>query len=171
MEKSVISIVAIVFILGAVFLAAQSTIEGTGRSNIVPDDSGGQNQITTPVPGDGRDKVCFPEICVNVEVADTPDKRSLGLMFRESLGGNEGMLFIFPNEGIYPFWMKNTLIPLDMIWVNGDMKIVHIEHAVPCVTETCPSYRPANPAKYVVEVNAGFTDEKGIEIGDIVSID
>ncbi len=174
MEKSIISFLAVAVILGAVFIVAQSTIETIKDPALVLNGeiSGDSEpeQTNQPNSDDKGTDVCFPEACVNVELADSSEKRSMGLMFRENLGENEGMLFIFENEGTHSFWMKNTLIPLDIIWVNGNMEIVHIEYAVPCITQSCPSYRPAKSAKYVVEVNAGFTNEKGIEIGDIVSI-
>ena len=86
-------------------------------------------------------------------------------MFRESL--NRGMLFVFETQDIYPSWMKNTLIPLYIIWIDKDFKVVHIEHAVPC-NDTCPSYVPEKKALYVLEANAGFADN--IIVGDSLSI-
>lgn len=114
-------------------------------------------------------QVCFSEKCVEVEIVNTPETRQKGLMFRESLGENEGMLFIFEEEGLYPFWMKNTLIPLDIIWISQDMQIVDIKTAVPCNEDPCPNYSPSGKALYVLEVNAGFAERKGIEIGDEVN--
>ena len=115
--------------------------------------------------------VCFSEKCVNVEIADEYSERQIGLMFREELPENSGMLFIFENSNEYRFWMKNTLIPLDVIWISEDMKIVDIQNAVPCVEEPCEVYRPREKALYVLEVNAGFAEENGIEIGDEVKIE
>src|SRR3989344_7461514 len=80
-------------------------------------------------------EVCFQNSCVNVEVSDSPEERARGLMYRESLGENEGMLFIFEDEEIYPFWMKNTLILLDIIWISSDLIIVDIKKVVPCAEE------------------------------------
>lgn len=120
---------------------------------------------------DNSNRVCFSDKCVNVEVVDTPAEREIGLMFRKSLGEDEGMLFIFENSGNYPFWMKNTLIPLDMIWINSDFKIVEIQTAVPCTQEPCGVYGGKELAKYVVEVNAGFAEKNWIKVGDGVKID
>lgn len=79
---------------------------------------------------------------LNVEIADNDEKRRTGLMNRKSLDKNNGMFFIFQNEDIYPFWMKNTLISLDMIWINSDKEVVYIkENAPPCLSQTyCQTY-------------------------------
>ncbi len=104
-----------------------------------------------------------------VEVADTPIKRTIGLMNRTSLPEKSGMLFIFDQEGIQGFWMKNTLISLDMIFISSDKKIVHIQRkAQPCKTLDCQSYTSIKPAKYVVEINGGLADKLGIDEGEKV---
>jgi uncharacterized protein len=108
---------------------------------------------------------------VNVEIADTAKERAQGLMFRENLGESEGMLFVFEGENYHSFWMKNTLIPLEMIFINENLEIVDIKHAVPCKIDPCANYRPAEPAGYVLEVNEGFSAENGISIGDRVLMD
>lgn len=111
--------------------------------------------------------VCFvteDEKCINAEIADTPEKRERGLMNGEGLDQNNGMLFVFPEEGQYPFWMKNMKFPIDIIWINRDYRIVHIEKdAQPC-RESCKSYYPKDKAIYVVEVNANFTEIWGIRV-------
>ena len=104
---------------------------------------------------------------VNIEIADEYDELRKGLMFRESLAEDSGMLFIFEDEMIRSFWMKNTLIPLDLIFIDEDFVIVNIrENAVPCEEDPCPTYNSKEPAKYVLEVNAGYVEEQGIKIGD-----
>jgi len=108
---------------------------------------------------------------VRAEVVDTPPAMERGLMFRESLPQNEGMLFVFERTGVYPFWMKNTLIPLDIVWLDEDWRIVSIAASVPpCRADPCPSYPPSGPARYVVEVNGGFTRTHGIARGDRVVV-
>ncbi len=112
-------------------------------------------------------RICFGKTCVDLEIADTESSRARGLMFREDLPENSGMLFVFPEEGIYSFWMKNTLLSLDMIWLDKDLKVVQIKSSVPvCATPECPSYDPQVKAKYVLEVNAGFALRHGILIND-----
>ena len=105
-------------------------------------------------------------IGLNVEIADDNEERSNGLMFRENLKENEGMIFIFDDEDAVSFWMKNTLIPLDMIFVNKNLEIVDIKTAVPCKKDPCTLYSPSEPAIYVVEVNAGFAEKNSINVGD-----
>ena len=111
------------------------------------------------------------EITVNVEVADTPQKQSQGLMFRENLKWDHGMLFIFDSESVLSFWMKDTLIPLDMIFVDETFRIINIiDNALPCKIEPCPDHSSEKPVKYVLEVNAGFVETNDIEAGDFISI-
>jgi uncharacterized membrane protein (UPF0127 family) len=120
-------------------------------------------QYATP-----RGEVVFADRTrVAVEIADTDELRQRGLMFRETLAPNEGMVFIFPETGDYPFWMKNTLIPLDMIWVDASRRVVAIAHSVPpCKADPCPSYPPNARSLYVVEVVAGFAKSHAVVVGD-----
>jgi len=118
-----------------------------------------------------QNQVCFGQRCFSVELAKTEAEREKGLMDREELGKNKGMLFIFDKEGVYPFWMKNTLIPLDMIWIGQNQKVVFIsQNAQPCKTLICPIINPSAKAKYVLEINAGISGEAGIKLGDEVKI-
>lgn len=88
----------------------------------------------------------------NLEIADEHKERRDGLMFRESLAEDAGMLFVFDETKIYPFWMKNTLIPLYMIWISEDLEILEVQHAIPCEQEVCPQYVPSEMARYVLEI-------------------
>lgn len=104
---------------------------------------------------------------IYVEIADNPFEQSKGLMYRNNLDWNSGMLFVFDNERVQSFWMKNTLIPLDMIFIDKNHRIVDIkENTQPCKIQNCPSYISKQPAKYVLEVNAGYAKENYINIGD-----
>ena len=119
--------------------------------------------------GQNNPEVCFKDVCIQVEIADTRLERQQGLMFREYLEENQGMLFIFEDEDTHSFWMKDTLIALDMIWINSSYHIVHIEQAAPCKTENCRLYKPPKAARYVLEVNKEFTEENNIKIGDVIT--
>jgi len=117
-----------------------------------------------------KTEVCFDGGCIDAEIARTPDQRATGLMFQKSLPKDSGMLFVFDAEGVYPFWMKNTLIPLDILWIDSDSRIVFIARdAQPCTT-TCQNIEPGVAAKYVLEINAGISEAKGIKVGDSVRI-
>lgn len=97
-----------------------------------------------------------------LEVSRTKSERELGLMYRESMQYNEGMLFIFDDVNRHRFWMKNTLIPLDILWLNEEKEIIHFETAAPCYAEPCDIYGPETDSLYVVELPAGsFVEEVG----------
>ncbi len=116
-------------------------------------------------------EVCFllkDRRCINAEVVDTPEKRQLGLMYREGLKEDEGMLFVFPKEDYYAFWVKNMKFPIDIIWIDGNYKIVHIERNVQPCDKLCKSYSPQEKAEYVLEVMANFTILQGIAVNSTV---
>jgi hypothetical protein len=104
-----------------------------------------------------------------VEIADTPSKRALGLQYRRDLAPDRGMIFLFPVESIQSFWMKNTPLPLDMIFINRDLKIVGIvERTVPFSLDS----RSVNaPSQFVLEINGGLAKRHGINAGDSVRFD
>lgn len=110
---------------------------------------------------------------ISAEVADTLDKRAKGLMFRSSLSREQGMLFVFPKLGYWTFWMKNTLIPLDILWMNETGTILHLETHVPICLKTddsCPRYSSHRESRYVLEINAGMAQELGLRPGQQLSI-
>ena len=107
-----------------------------------------------------------------VEIADTREKQALGLMFRDEMPADQGMLFIFPNEAPRSFWMKNTRIPLDIMYFDKDLIMVSISaDTQPCRVSRCPSYPSSAPAKYVLELNAGTASELGVGPGDRLTIE
>ncbi len=109
-----------------------------------------------------------PDISFNVEIADTADSRNLGLMRRASLAEGAGMLFVFDSDVTRYFWMKNTLIPLDILYIATNGTIVDIQTMQPCAKEPCPTYPSKAKAQYALEINAGEAQEKGIAIGQTV---
>ena len=105
------------------------------------------------------------------EIADTPEKHARGLMFRRCLKDGYGMLFVFPDEEVRSFWMKNTLIPLDMIFLNGDRQVVDLFSSVPpCRSADCPSYTSALPARYVLEIAGGLAKKLKLQVGDKIFV-
>jgi hypothetical protein len=104
---------------------------------------------------------------VIVELAKTPASQQQGLSDRKSLGPNQGMLFIFPQDEPHQFWMKDMNFPLDIIWLNKDGKILGI--ATDVATSTFPNTIPSpGPIRQVLEVNAGYTQKYGLSIGDFI---
>ena len=147
--KKLIYILLIVIII-AIYLFPQNGVNNVG-TDLKP--------ISTTV--------CIESNCFDVEIADTPQKREIGLMNRKNMLADDGMFFIFEKEGIHNFWMKNTLIPLDIIWIDMNDKIIFIQkNAQPCKVEQCESFGPNQKAKYVLEINSGLAEEMGIEAGN-----
>lgn len=105
---------------------------------------------------------------VTVEVADGPEERARGLMFREGLRDGEGMLFVFERDGLHPFWMRNVRFPIDIVWLDSDGRVVHLETDVPpCPGPPCPLYTPRVFARYVLEVGA---NSARVRLGDRVRV-
>lgn len=101
------------------------------------------------------------------EIADTPEKHSRGLMFRRGIADNYAMLFIFADEDYRSFWMKNTLISLDIIYLNQGRQIVDMFTSVPpCCGDPCPAYPSKFPARYVLEIKGGLAKKLKLKIGD-----
>lgn len=128
--------------------------------------------LITDYNGLKQSNVCFKDSCFNVELARTSQERVSGLMFKQSLDSDKGMLFIFHKEGEYSFWMKNMLIPLDIIWIDKNEKVVWIEENIqPCLEQECESIKSDQKAKYVLELNADTVDRINLKIGDELVFD
>jgi len=131
-------------------------------------------QTNTPIYNYEVRKITIDDIVLDVEIADDGKKIERGLMFREMLPENRGMLFIFDEERKYQFWMMNMKFNIDMIWLDANGKVVHIvEAAEPCIdaahTSLC-TYSPDEPARYVLEVNSGFVQRYGINEDSVMRI-
>ena len=103
----------------------------------------------------------------HVEIADTPRKQQLGLMHRKSMPADHGMLFVFPDERERNFWMKNTLIPLDIVYADAKGKVVSVKPMQPMDETAVPS---DGDAKYAVEINQGAARRAGVKAGDVLVI-
>ena len=99
---------------------------------------------------------------IQAELAQTPDERSTGLMFRTAMGANEGMLFAFEQAGTQCFWMKNTLLPLSIAFVADDGSVVNIDEMKP---QTLDSHCSTRPVRFVLEMNQGWFAKRGIKAG------
>ena len=121
----------------------------------------------------GSGEVEFPKqnITIAVEIAETEDQKSKGLMFKEQLPTNKGMLFVYEQEKILSVWMKNTLIPLDILFVSEQGVIVSIfKNAQPCMKVPCKIYRSKKSVTYILEINAGLVDKNNIRVGQRLKI-
>lgn len=107
-------------------------------------------------------------VLVDVEVADSPEERTTGLMNRTSLEQDEGMLFVFFEPTTSTFWMKDTRIPLSIAFIDDENRIISIEDMDPCEENPCPKYAPDGPYWAALEVNQGAFEEWGVEVGDTI---
>jgi len=106
-----------------------------------------------------------------VEVARTPDEQQQGLMYRESLPPKTGMIFVFPDSAPHHFWMKNTMIPLDIVWLDQNGKVIFVSaRTPPCRSDPCPTYGPDAPAPTVLEIAGGMAEKEGVRPGTTVEI-
>ncbi|MEK7611570.1 MAG: DUF192 domain-containing protein [Patescibacteria group bacterium] len=106
---------------------------------------------------------------LSVEVAVDNEAITRGLSGREKLAEKAGLLFVFPAPGYYPFWMKEMRFPIDIIWIGADKKVVGFSENI--LPESYPAtFAPPSPVQYVVEVNAGWVEERGILVGDILTL-
>lgn len=107
----------------------------------------------------------------SIEIAADDRTRALGLMYRKAMEENHGMLFLFTDQRPRSFWMKNTRIPLDILYFDEQFKLVSMQLDVPpCRQTRCPSYPSGLPARYVLELNAGTAADLGVERGDVLQI-
>ena len=113
-------------------------------------------------------KVFLPnQFSLTAELAVTDKERQEGLMFRDKINWDQGMLFVFKREGIHSFWMKNMRFPIDILWLDSDKRIVHFETNIPpCPDDPCPSYSSSDPALFVLELKAGSVDKHQLKLYD-----
>ena len=162
MKKVLLPILAVTLFIAIVGLITQKLQNQTSSFNESP-------------PPSVANKISINQTEISVELADTAQKRERGLSKRESLSEGEGMLFVFKQENIrQSFWMKDMNFAIDIIWIS-DEEIIQIDEKVPPPEPGTPdselkSYLPNQPIDYVLEVNAGFSDENNIKIGDPVKI-
>lgn len=105
----------------------------------------------------------------SVEIANDDASRARGLMFRDTMAREAGMLFLFERQEMQAFWMRNTRIPLDIMYFDKDRRLVSTAAGVPpCRTPQCPSYPSTGPAQFVLELNAGLAREMGVVRGDAI---
>ncbi|MGF1591117.1 MAG: DUF192 domain-containing protein [Pleurocapsa sp.] len=152
-------------ILLLVLLSSCSSISSPGKviADVAQETKSGQTLPITAIAN-------IAGATIELEVAQTPQQQATGLMFRQSLADNQGMLFPFPSERTARFWMKNVPISLDMIFLNGDRVVGLASNVPPCQAEPCPVYGPEVLVDQVVELRGGRAEELGIKVGDTIKI-
>ncbi len=123
--------------------------------------------LATAAPADTTPLCVVPDgTRLVLELALTDQEKATGLMFRDKLAADHGMLFVFERDDILTFWMKNTLMPLDIVWFDAGGRIVDISaDAQPCRADPCPKYSNRLPARAVLLVNAGYGAAHGLKPG------
>jgi uncharacterized membrane protein (UPF0127 family) len=149
MKKSVTIIIKLFFIIAVIFLI--------------------QHFIPKPTNTQPAKTITINNIIISINILDTPQKRTQGLSGRNKLKNWEGMLFVFKNPGIYPFWMKDMKFAIDIIWIDKSLHIVDITKNASVESYPLTQFKTNEPIKYVLEINAGLADIYKIKKGDIVS--
>lgn len=170
-SKALLLLVAAVFV-GCRAESPPEVVSPTPASS--PSPSAAASGQPAPTPTFGHAKVLIDteegSVIVDVEEADTPEQRAVGLMFRESLGDDEGMVFLFEGEQRGGFYMKNTLIPLSIAFFGPEGHIVDILDMDPCEADPCQIYTPDSAYVGALEVNQGAFEEWGVQEGDRITV-
>jgi hypothetical protein len=153
------AVVLVLFLAGCGSTRADQ--DASGGSAAGKETSQGQSGLRTVVIDASGGK----EVQVRVEIADDPWEDAKGLMYRTALGENRGMLFVYPDERPLSYWMRNTFIPLSIAYIDSEGRITDILDMKP-LDDKLPHYVSSEPVQYALEVNQGFFDKSGVEVGD-----
>jgi uncharacterized membrane protein (UPF0127 family) len=161
----------LVLVLLVVFLAGCGGASGEHNEHSPNDTAAGKKTEsgTSDLPTVTIDASGGKKVEVRVEIADGIFEQQRGLMYRTSLGEDRGMLFVYRREQRLSFWMKNTRIPLSIAYIDSKGRITDILDMKPLDDEP-PHYVSSEPVQYALEVNQGFFDEHGVEVGDIARL-
>ncbi len=173
MKKLLLIALTLATVLGA---CSNEDPEPSGSNDVVPAFGELTPAAAEPTPAFGTGEITLESDdagtkTIRVQIAEEPQQREIGLMGRTSLPDDTGMLFIFPGEFQGGFWMKNTLIPLSIAFIDSDGVIVDILDMQPCEAEPCDIYTPDNPYVQALEVNIGAFEGWGIAEGDTATLD
>jgi len=165
-KKIIIAVIIILLVIGTVivinyFKSDAGTPKNASEKNMLKDSSIPFNKQGELTFISAKGKIISG---IDIELADNESAHAMGLMFRTKMEEKQGMLFIFQTEEEHSFWMKNTIIPLDIIFLNAKKEIIKIHKSTAPYQEE-PGYESGKPAMYVIEVNAGYCDKFNIEEG------
>jgi uncharacterized membrane protein (UPF0127 family) len=137
----------------------------------------GSSGSTSPDPAPTETAVTGPRAVLpsgavyRLELATVPEDLAQGLMYRENLPEKTGMLFVFAQQTPHHFWMKNTMIPLDIVWLDDAGKVIFVSaDTPPCKADPCPTYGPDVPVRHVLELAAGMAKKEGVAVGTKIEI-
>lgn len=159
MRRSTLGLLGIAVIF-LTFVAVFPVSPGDGIRNSTPAGQTVQDSSRKTIHIGGRE--------VTVTVADTPDSRERGLSGRNGLAPDEGMLFVFPSDARYGFWMKDMRFPIDILWLSSRSEVIEIRQRVSPLSYPAV-FTPRAPARYVLELPAGFVEAYNVKIGDSMS--
>ena len=137
-----------------------------------PGASPAPNPSPSPAAAASGPRAVMPSgVVYRLELALTPEDQAQGLMYRENLPEKTGMLFVFPETAPHHFWMKNTMIPLDMIWMDEAGRVAFVSaHTPPCKADPCPTYGPDSQVSQVLEIAGGLAEKEGIRAGSVLKL-
>ncbi len=148
-------------LVGPIVLALSTACGGTPQAPAAP--------APTAAPARGPTVVLPSGAVYSVEVARTPEEQTQGLMFRESLPEKSGMIFLFADAAPHQFWMKNTMISLDIVWLDGSGRVLFVSaNTPPCRADPCPTYGPEVPAVDVLEIAGGKAAKEKVTVGSTI---
>ena len=168
-------VVAGVAVLAWALASAAGLVGGGGDEDDDPTMADAPALTTAPAQGGRTATVAYRlepagdrPVTVRLEVAADPAARARGLMGRTEVPEGTGMVFLYPRDVAEAYWMKNTLVPLSIAFVAADGRVVSVAEMTPCTADPCPSYPPAGPYRYAVELPAGAFEAAGVGAGDKV---
>lgn len=166
--------VVIGVVVGVVLWGCTNSLPELSSSEAEP--SAGRSSVATSATAQGQilpisAQVEIADQIIELEVARTSSEQAMGLMFREELADNQGMLFPFNNPRPVSFWMRNVLINLDMVFLRDGEVVAIADNVPPCATPTCPTYGPNATVDQVIELRGGRSAELGLQPGDRLSIE
>ena len=167
------SVRAIILLAAVAAVAARPEGAAQGRSGPPAEESSiTPEMVKQAFVGVSRAEVKFPGgRVIAVEIADTPERVTYGYMFRTEVRDDEGMIFVFADPEVHAFWMKNTLVPLDIVWLDDQFNVVYLQNATPpCKTDPCPSYGSLRKGRYVLELKSGVARREGLKAGSRLGV-
>jgi uncharacterized membrane protein (UPF0127 family) len=166
------SLTAVLLLASGAAAAGTACGAPPGKATPTPSASASAPSASSPAQSEGPRAVMPSGAVYRLELAKTPEEQAQGLMFRESLPDRAGMLFLFPDASVHKFWMKNTMIPLDMIWMDAGGKVLFVSaNTPPCKADPCANYGPDAPASSVLEIAGGMAAKEKIAPGAVLKFE